>query len=181
MGSMALVVFFRGVNVGGHRAFRPSVLAKELAVYHAVNVGAAGTFVIRKPGPRAKLLAALRRKVPFDAIVACCDGRDLLQLEVDRPFETEPPGADVVPFVSILSEAGRREVAFPVVLPEGEEWLVRIMGSRNRLVYGVYRRHMKTIGCLGRIDKLFGAPATTRSWTTILSVLRILKSDRPGR
>jgi hypothetical protein len=28
---MALVAFLRGVNVGGHRAFRPTVLAQELA------------------------------------------------------------------------------------------------------------------------------------------------------
>src|SRR5437879_13569813 len=52
MGSMALIVFFRGINVGGHRAFRPSLLAKELGIYDAVNVGAAGTLVIRKPGLR---------------------------------------------------------------------------------------------------------------------------------
>jgi hypothetical protein len=45
----------------------------------------------------------------------------------------------------------------------------------------VYRRRMKTIGYLSQIDRLFGAPATTRSWTTILSVLRILKSDEPGK
>ena len=32
MGSMALIVFLRGINVGGHRAFRPSVLAKELHI-----------------------------------------------------------------------------------------------------------------------------------------------------
>jgi len=38
---------------------------------------------------------------------------------------------------------------------------------------------MKTIGYLGRIDELFGAPATVRSWSTILSILRILKSDKP--
>ena len=44
-----------------------------------------------------------------------------------------------------------------------------------------YRRHMKTIGYLGQIDRLFGAPATTRSWNTILSVLRILKSHEPGK
>jgi len=43
--------------------------------------------------------------------------------------------------------------------------------------FGVYRRHIKTIGYLGQIDKLFGAPATTRSWNTILSVLRILKAQ----
>jgi hypothetical protein len=40
---------------------------------------------------------------------------------------------------------------------------------------------MKTIGYLGQIDRLFGAPATTRSWTTILSVLRILRSEESGK
>ena len=49
---MALVVFIRGVNVGGHRTFRPSVLARVLSDYGVVNVGAAGTFVVRKPGLR---------------------------------------------------------------------------------------------------------------------------------
>jgi len=174
---VALIVFFRGINVGGHRAFRPSVLAKELGAYGAVNVGAAGTLVIRKPGLRPKFLAELRRKLPFEATIACCDSRDLLQLEMDNPFGTEPPPAGVVRFVSILSQTGRRGVSLPIALPEAGEWLVRIIGSKNRLVYGVYRRHMKTIGCLGRIDTLFGTPATTRSWNTILSVLRILKSD----
>jgi len=178
---MALIVFFRGLNVGGHRAFRPSVLAKELSIYDAVNVGAAGTLVIRKPGPRAKFLAELRRKLPFEATIAFCEGRDLIQLEMDNPFGTEPPPADVVQFVSILSEAGRGGVSLPIALPESGEWLVRIMGSKNRLVYGVYRRHMKTIGCLGQIDRVFGAPATTRSWSTILSVLRIVKSGVPGK
>ena len=66
---MALVVFLRGVNVGGHRTFRPSVLAKELSEYDVVNVGAAGTFVVRKPGARAKFRAELRRRLPFVADV----------------------------------------------------------------------------------------------------------------
>jgi hypothetical protein len=57
---------------------------------------------------------------------------------------------------------------------------VRIIGSRNRLVFGVYRRHMKTIGYLGEIDELFGIPANNTSWSTMLSVLRILKDYEPG-
>jgi len=40
---MASVVFLRGVNVGGHKTFRPSVLAKELTHLGLVNIGAAGT------------------------------------------------------------------------------------------------------------------------------------------
>ena len=64
---MALVVFLRGVNVGGHRTFRPSILARQLKHYDAINVGAAGTFVIRRPANQAKLRAELQRKLPFAA------------------------------------------------------------------------------------------------------------------
>jgi len=173
---MALIVFFRGINVGGYRKFRPSMLARELRAYDVVNVGAAGTLVVRQPGSRAKFLAELRRKLPFEATVAFCDGKDLIRLETENPFRNEPSRPDIVQFVSILSKASRGQASFPIAVPESGEWFVRIMGWKDRLVFGVYRRHMKTIGYLGHIDELFGAPATTRSWSTILSVVRILKA-----
>jgi uncharacterized protein (DUF1697 family) len=173
---MALIVFFRGINVSGHRTLRPTMLAKELGTYEVVNVGAAGTFVVRKPGTQARFLAELRRQLPFDAVVAFCHSSELVRLEMDKPFRAERPRPDLVQFVSILSKDVRRKASLPAAIPEDGEWFVRIIGARNRLVYGVYRRHMKTIGHLRRIDELFGAPATTRSWSTILSVLRILNS-----
>jgi uncharacterized protein (DUF1697 family) len=175
---MPLIVFLRGINVGGHRSFRPSILARDLTAYDVVNVGAAGTLVVRKPVSRTRFLAELRRKLPFEAAVSCCDARDLLRLEMENPFGAEPLGQDVVRFVSILSKASRVKT-FPVAFPSGEKWFVRIIGSRKGLLFGVYRRHMRTIRYLGEIDRFFGAPATTRSWSTILSVLRLLKT--PGR
>ncbi len=177
---MALIVFLRGINVGGHRTFRPSMLARDLAAYDVVNVGAAGTLVVRKPVSRTKFLAELRRKLPFEATVSFCDARDLIRLEMENPFEAEPFDQNVVRFVSILSKASRGKASLPIAFPPGENWFVRIIGSRKRLVFGVYRRHMRTIGYLGEIDGFFGAPATTRSWSTMLSVLRILKdSSKP--
>jgi len=143
-----------------------------------VNVGAAGTFVVRKPGSKAKFRAALLRKLPFEAEVVLCDGRDLIRLEIENPFGAELVRRDIVRFVSILSKAGGLRAALPVTFPPDGEWLVRVIASRNQFVFGVYRRHMKTIGYLGRIDKLFGVPATTRNWNTILAVVRILKGDQ---
>jgi uncharacterized protein (DUF1697 family) len=177
---MALVVFLRGINIGGYRTFRPGVLAKELSSFDAVNVGAAGTLVIRKPGSRAKFVAELRRRLPFETTLSLCNGSDLFRLELERPFESERGRADEVQFVSILSRVGRSSLVPPIILPESGQWFVRITGVQGRFVYGVYRRQMKSIGYLGQIDELFGAPATTRSWSTILSVLRVLKPDKPG-
>ena len=174
---MALVVFLRGVNVGGHRTFRPSVLARELSAYGVVNLGAAGTFVVRKPGPPAKFRAELLRKLPFKAEVVLCGGRDLIRLEMENPFGTESSRPHIVRFVSILSKADRGLASIPCTLPPCGEWFVRVIASKNRFVFGVYRRHMKTIGYLGQIDKLFGVPATTRNWNTIMAIVRILKGE----
>src|SRR5260370_24953143 len=98
---MALVVFLRGVNVGGHRTFRPSILAKELSDYGVVNVGAAGTFVVRKPGLRAKFRAELLRKLPFESEAALCHGRDLVRMAMENPFAAQLSRPDIVRFVSI--------------------------------------------------------------------------------
>jgi len=174
---MALVVFLRGVNVGGHRTFRPSILAKELSGYGVVNVGAAGTFVVRKPGLRAKFRAELLRRLPFQADVMLCDGCDLIRMETENPFGVEPSRPNIVRFVCILSKTDRGLASIPCALPPSGEWFVRIIGSKKRFVFGVYRRHMKTIGYLGQIDKLLGARATTRNWNTILAIVRILKGD----
>ena len=174
---MALVVFLRGVNVGGHRTFRPSILAKELSDYGVVNVGAAGTFVVRKPGLRAKFRAELLRKLPFEAEVLLCDGRDLIRMEMENPFGAEPSRPDIVRFVSILSKADRGLASIPCALPPRGEWFVRVIASKKQFVFGVYRRHMKTIGYLGQIDKLFGVRATTRNWNTIIAIVQILKGD----
>src|SRR5947209_1286615 len=179
---VALVVFLRGVNVGGHRTFRPSILARELSDYDVVNVGAAGTFVVRKPGSRARFRAALLRKLPFAAVVVLCDGRDLIRLETEHPFGAEPSRPDVVRFVSVLTKPARVRAAIPITLPPSGKWLLRVIASHHPFVFGVYRRHMKTIGYLGQIDKLLGVPATTRNWNTIVAIVRILKGQgKQGR
>jgi uncharacterized protein (DUF1697 family) len=178
---MALVVFLRGVNVGGHRRLRPAVLAQELSGYGAVNVGAAGTLVVRKPGSRVRLRAELRRKLPFDTDIVFCEGRDLVRLEAEGPFDAGPSRPEAVRFVSVLSKAPRIRPALPISLPPRGRWLVQLIAVRKRFVLGLYRRHMKTIGYLGRIDALFGVPVTTRNWNTIVAIVRILNDRAAAR
>src|SRR5437868_15115764 len=98
---MALVVFLRGVNVGGYKTFRPSLLATQLSDFDVVNVGAAGTFVVRKRISEAKLRAELIRRLPFEADVMICKGSDVLALAADNSFTGQPAGPKFVHFVSI--------------------------------------------------------------------------------
>lgn len=173
---MAVVAFLRGVNVGGHRRFRPSLLAKELAKYDVVNVGATGLLVARNPRSPSAFRAELLRRLPFEAELAICDGREVVELQAGDPFGSQVLQADVVRFVSVLIEpAGRRLPPMPCDIPSSGEWYVRLIGRHKRFIFGVYRRHMKTIGYLGRIDNVLGARVTTRNWNTILAVIRILE------
>jgi len=172
---MALVVFLRGVNVGGHRTFRPSLLAQQLKPYGAVNIGAAGTFVIPKPVRQADLRAELQRRLPFDAEIMICTGRELIDIASNNPFGDEPIPSDVVRFVSILAKRPRALPSLPLSFPPDGAWLLRILGTENRFVFGVYRRHMKAIRYLGAIDALFGAAATTRNWNTVAAIVGVLK------
>lgn len=178
---MALVVLLRGVNVGGHRTFRPSLLAKALGRFDVVNVGTAGTFVVRKPGSRTAFRAALLAKLPFGALVAMCDGRDLVRLAREHRPDPKTTTPDRVRFVSLLTKASRVRPVLPRSIPATGDWLVRIDAFTGRFVVGEYRRQMRTIACLGQIDTLVGAPVTTRSWSTIAAVVRILEGDASKR
>ena len=178
---MALVVLLRGANVGGHRTFRPTRLVQELRRFEMVNIGAAGTFVVRRPGSRRELRAALSRALPIDAEIVLSEGRELRALERTNPFGVEPAEPGVVRFVSFLVKRGRARPTLPLQLPAGDDWLVRLVGSTDRLVFGDYRRHMRTIGYLGQLDKLLGVPVTTRNWNTIGAILRVLNDQARAR
>ena len=171
---MALVVLLRGVNVGGHRTFRPTTLTEQLKHLDAVNIGAAGTFVIRQPVTRAQLRAELTRRLPFDVEIMICEGREIVRMMAQHHFADLPVRPDIVRFVSVLSRRPRSAPSTPISFPSSGKWLLKIVARDNRFVFGLYRRQMKAIGYLGTLDRIFGVPATTRNWNTITSVARVL-------
>ena len=175
---MASVVFLKGVNVGGHRTFRPSLLAKEMAKLGVINVGAAGTFVVRKPINQAKLRRGFLRRLPFETEVMVCSANDVLQLASAKAFADEPSSSDIVRFVSVLPKRPRVPLALPINLPAGENWLVRLVAIQGRFAFGLYRRNMQTIRFFGRIEKHLGGSVTTRNWNTFSSLFEILRSKR---
>jgi uncharacterized protein (DUF1697 family) len=171
---VALVVFLRGINVGGHRTFRPTTLAEQLKHLGVVNIGAAGTFVVRYPMTPEQLRAEVARVLPFDAVIVVCQGREIVKLVSNDYFADQPVQPDVVRFVSVLSVRPRIEPPTPMSFPSSGKWLLKIVARQNRFVLGMYRRHMKVISYLGGLDRLYGVPVTTRNWNTITAIARVL-------
>jgi hypothetical protein len=107
-----------------------------------------------------------------------CRGRDIAGLISKNPFDGQALRRDVVRFVSVLSQRPRLTPSTPMRFPPTGHWLMKILTRRNRLVIGMYRRHMKVIGLLGALDRLYGVSVTTRNWNTIAAIARVLRNDR---
>lgn len=171
---MTHVVLLRGVNVGGHKTFRPARLAEQLEHLGAVNIGAAGTFVIRKAVTQSRLREELASRLPFDTAIMICPEPEFARLLSQDWFGGQPSRPDITRFVSVLSRAPRLSPPLPLMMPARGEWLLRVLAREGRFVIGEYRRQMKAIGHLGTLDKVFGSPATTRNWNTITAIAKIL-------
>jgi uncharacterized protein (DUF1697 family) len=172
---MASVVFLRAVNVGGTNRCQPALIAKQLARFDIVNIGAVGTFVARKNVSESALRLAFARKLPFKCEIMICPARDIIKLR--DPFSRQPSGPDIVRFVSVLAKRLRALPPLPLSLPSDDDWLLKIIAIQDRFVLGLYRREMKAISYLSQIEKRLGVPVTTRNWNTIEKVHQVLATD----
>jgi uncharacterized protein (DUF1697 family) len=173
------VVFLRAVNVGGANRCQPALIAKQLAKFGIVNIGAVGTFIVRKDVSESTLRAAIAKKLPFKSEIMICPARDILKLAAKRdPFARQPSGPDITRFVNVLARRLPAPPSLPLSLPSDDDWLLKIIAIENRFVLGVYRRQMKAITYLGKIEKLLGVPATTRNWNTIKKVVKLLSQGK---
>jgi uncharacterized protein (DUF1697 family) len=168
------VVFLRAVNVGGANRCQPALIAKRLSKFGVVNIGAVGTFVVRENVPESVLRNAIAKKLPFKCEIIICPAGDIIKLASKAPFSRQPAGPDITRFVNVLVKGIRSPRPLPLTLPSDVDWLVKIIAIEGRFVLGLYRRQMKAISYLGKIEKLLGVPATNRNWNTIEKVVKIL-------
>ena len=172
---MPCVVFLRAVNVGRANRCQPAAIAKQLSKFGVVNIGAVGTFVVRKNVSQSTLRAAIAKKLPFKSEIMICPAHDIITLASKDPFSRQPSGPNITRFVNILAKRLPSLPSLPISLPSDGDWLLKVIAIENRFVLGLYRRQMKAISYLGKIEKLLGVPATNRNWNTIEKVAKILR------
>ena len=176
---MASVVFFRAVNVGGHQRFQPRKLAAALVEFDVVNLGAAGTFVVRANVSPAELRATILARLPFAPELMICPARDVLALAREDELREFPADRDLGRFVSVLTSAPRAKLPLPIEYPAGDKWYVRIVAVIGRFALSVRRRGQTYSNAI--VEKHFGLPATTRNWNTIDAICRVLEKPTPAR
>lgn len=173
---MRWVVFLRAVNVGGANLCRPALLAKQLSKFGVVNIGAVGTFVVCENVSKSTLHNAIAKKLPFKCEIMICSAREVVELASTDPFAEHACEPDIIRFVNVLAKRLAHPPAVPLCLPSENDWILKVIAIQNKFVVGLYRRQMKAIGYLGKIEKLLGVPATNRSWNTIEKIVKVLRS-----
>ena len=175
---MSTVVFLRGVNVGGHRTFRPSLLTGALAHLGVVNVGAAGTFVVREPVGRAALKQEFLRALPFDAEVIACTGRALLALVASDPFPARLPPGDVRRFLTVMAKPPTRIPPLPLRFPAGASWQITFVAISGVFACGLWRQLGDAFVDPNSVtEKALGVRSTTRNWNTIAKICDVLSNE----
>src|SRR6266536_2668845 len=101
---MRWVVFLRAVNVGGANRCQPALIAKQLAKFGVVNIGAVGTFVVREDVSESALRTAIANKLSFKCEIMICPARDIIKLASKDPFTRQPSGTHITRFVSVLAK-----------------------------------------------------------------------------
>jgi uncharacterized protein (DUF1697 family) len=172
---MRRVVFLRAVNVGKGNRCHPASIAKQLARFGLVNIGAVGTFVVRENVSESSLRAAIAKKLPFKCEIMIRPARDIIKLTSKDPFVRQPSGPDITRFVNVLAKRLPSPPSLPLSLPSDNDWLLKVIAIEGRFVLGLYRRQMKAISYLGKVEKLLGVPATTRNWNTMEKIVKILR------
>ena len=170
---MPQIVFLRAVNIGGHQTFQPSELARDLAALDIVNIGAAGTFVVRNKITEGKLRKEILARLPFTPELMICPADEILSLRNVKEFKN--PDASIQRYVTIMAKAPAKAPRLPISAPEEEEWQVRVVALTGRYVLSLRRAGGKSRVYPNEIvEKRLGITATTRNWTTIAKIYDIL-------
>ena len=175
---MALVVFLRGANVGGHRVFKPAALAKAMAEFGVVNIGAVGTFVVTKPVSAAAFRKELGRRLPFETEAMICPGGEILDLCKSEPFADPPAGKEVRQLVTVLAKKPKALPKLPIRRPEGQNWQVDVFRIAARYAFSFWRREDPTKPMIypnAVVEKVLEIPGTTRSWSAFEKVCEVLQ------
>jgi uncharacterized protein (DUF1697 family) len=178
---MGHVVFLRGANVGGRNVFRPAQLARDLGHLDVVNVGAAGTFVVRGKASAARIRREIRERLPFEPALVVVSAKQVLDLVESAPFARARLSKDRRGWVAALDQTPRSPPDLPRFDPGRRAWSVRLDRVDGPFALGLWQRRPGGFVFPNEVvEKTLGVRATTRWWETIERVAALACHHRSG-
>jgi len=173
---MAHVVFLRAANVGGNNVFRPAQLARALEHLGVVNVGAAGTFVVRERAAAAHIRREILSRLPFEPAIAVLPARQILELVRSQPFRGVTFSKGMRGWAAPLCGRSKANPVLSIVVPSEKDWGVRIERVDGAFALGVWRwRPGGFVFASNVVEKALGVPVTTRWWETFERIAKVIE------
>lgn len=170
---MAHIVFLRAVNVGGKNVFRPAQLARALTHLDVVNIGAAGTFVVRARTTSAEIEREIARRLPFECEMMVRPARDIRTIVGAMPFAGVAFTRDVRGWVGALAAKPKASLDVPYLVPNRKEWALRVDRVEGRYAFGIWRRTQFVVPS-NELEKALGVRVTVRWWETFERIARVM-------
>lgn len=144
-----------------------------MSAYGFVNLGAAGTFLVRKKMTPTELRCLLQRELPICTEMAVLPVEELRQAWERARFPKEARMPGVRRFVSfLLAPATKSATKLPAKFPSAGGWQVLICAIEEPLVFSLWRKTGERLVYPNEVvEKIFGVAATTRNGETIVKLL----------
>jgi uncharacterized protein (DUF1697 family) len=174
---MAHVVFLRAGNVGGKNVFRPAQVALALAHLDVVNVGAAGTFLVRAKASASSIRREILAQLKFEPEIAVIPAEEIVAIVRKRPFSGAKFTKKQRGWVAVLCGKPKTRPDLPLTAPKGRSWSVRLDRVEGPFALGIWHRRAGGFVFPNQlVEKTLGVKATTRWWETIERVAKLIEA-----
>jgi uncharacterized protein (DUF1697 family) len=173
--------FLRAINVAGHAKIKMSVLGQVFIEAGCKTVRTyiqSGNILFETPEKDVdsciqKIQDKLCELIGTEATVIYRTLHEIENIMRTAPFKDIEPGTDAKLYVTFLSRKPRQTPALPLLSSKEALEVVKVT---NLEIFIVSRK--KKNGFYGFpnnfIEKEFGVPATTRNWTTVTKIAKLL-------
>jgi uncharacterized protein (DUF1697 family) len=179
------VAFLRGINVGGHRAMSMKPLARAFEALGFKDVRtllASGNVLFTAPAmSRARLVAKIEaglKKAFGNEISVIVRNLNELQALVDlNPFKRIRVTPRTRLFVTFLPEKPRTRLKIPYLSPDKSFRILLLTKGEACSVLTLGPQWSRNLRQMNILEKEFGKPITTRSWSTVLRLARAAEQE----
>lgn len=175
------VVFLRAINVGGHKLIKMEDLRK---IFESLKLKNVKTFIQsgnvffettekNSDAVSKKIEKHLNKTLGYEVKTFIRTDNEIEDIIKNNPFSKAKPGKDLALYLAFLSEKPDKEPADSLISLNNDSETFYI---RNREVYCLIRKDIKTQFSNNWLEKKLKLPATTRNITTITKINVMLDS-----